>query len=160
VQVKVSGDAHSSYRGRGTFRNGLLANAFDGLVREAFSAQVASRLRGCPTALDDSCGAQRLRIEARDCALHELRGDSATQQIVSDQGIAAASLCEQPGSVPGEPLIIDRPRLDKPSDGLLASNRGDISACQPLGKLLLREVATRNRARSPGQRLVPAKLTP
>src|SRR5207237_5251944 len=105
----MSWNAHSSYSPMATLRNCCSARAFDRLLGEAFSRQVANRLRARASACNDSRGAERLRLECRHTPFDELAGDSATHEVVSDESIARAPLRQQLRAPPREALVVDRP---------------------------------------------------
>jgi hypothetical protein len=154
------GVAHSSYSGRGVFRNDFFAGALDRLLGEAFPREVARR-SGSPSSLrDDAQSPGMLRLEALERLFDQLERDASSFEVVADQEIACTAPGEELRAPPGEPPVIDRPGTHEPLDRLVPHGRGHVPARQPFAELSLRQIAVRDRPRGPLQRLVLTELPP
>jgi hypothetical protein len=151
-------DATSSYSGRGILRNGLPASTLDRVFGEALAAEMTRCPEAGASSLDDPLCSSRFGLERGEGRLHHLFRNASPGQVVLDQGIACTSLGEKLGARSRETPVVNGAGPNQALHGLVASCRSDASASEPLGKLLLRQIAPGERARSPGHRLMPDEL--
>jgi hypothetical protein len=149
----MSGNALSWYSGRGLLRNGLPASSLDRFLREALAGEVTRGPEARPSPLDDPRGSSSLRLERFGGPLDEFFSDASLGQVVPDQGVPGPPLGEDLGAASRKALVVDGTGPNQASHGLAARRRTDLSPREPLGKLLLGEIAPRERACSLGHRL-------
>ena len=150
---------YSWYSGRGTFRNGHSARAFDRVLGEPLPRQVTRGLEARPPSLDDPLCSSALRFQCHDRGLDDLGGDASPGKVVPDQGVPGAPTGEDLRPVSGETLVVDRPGPNHSSERLAARSRRNLGPRQPFRKLLLGEVTSCDRASRLRHRLVPDELT-
>lgn len=160
VQAKMSGVAHSSYSGRGILCNGLVTGGLDRVFGEALAREIAGRSRPPPACGDDALGANRLGVERGERSRDGLGSNAARLEVVPDEEVARPAPCKQLGATSRESSVVDGACPHQPVDGFLPRRPGNVRPGQPVRKLPLREVALRQRARSPADRLVQPQLTP
>ena len=148
------GVAHSSYSRRGVFCNDFFAGALDRLLGEALPREVARRSRPSAARRGDALRSRILRLEAPEGFFDELGSDAPPLEVMADQVIARAAPGKEIRAPPGQPTVVDRPGAHEPLDGLLPHGRGHVLPCQPYLELPLGEIAVRDRACGPLQRLV------
>ncbi len=135
---------YSWYSGRGTFRNGHSARAFDRVLGEPLAREVTRGLEARPPSLDDPLCSSALRFQCVDRGLDELRGDASPGKVVPDQSVPGAPSGEGLRPASGETPVVDRAGPNHSSQRLAARSRGNLGPRQPLRKLLLGEVTPRD----------------
>ena len=96
-------------------------------------------------------------IQADDLVIHT---DTAGAMGVPDEEIARPPPCEELGAPVREPRVVDGADPHEPVDRFLPCRCRHVPAGEPFGELVLGKIATRDRTRSPTQRLVLPELVP
>jgi hypothetical protein len=160
VQAKVSGDAHSSYRGRGVLCNGCCADALDRVLGKALPREVAGRLQAGSAGFDDSGRPRALGLESLDGDTDELLRDSPLLEVVANESVPCSALGEHLGTPPRKTLVVDGSSLDETLHDFRPRGGHEAASLQAFSQLPLGQVSVRQGATGLSQRLVAAKSPP